>query len=90
MSSGDNGIAAKTVPTGKSLAKTQSLVSKSQTTDAAPSSIVLATAQYKPPLFRGDTSNSVGLFIFASLIMISIYFFNFNLLVSSGNFQDLQ
>ena len=40
MCSGDNGIAARTVPTGKSLAKTQSLVSKSQTTDAAPSEIL--------------------------------------------------
>ncbi len=52
--------AAKTVPTGKPLAKTQDLASTSQVTDAAPSSKVLATAQTKPPLIRGSTTNSVG------------------------------
>ena len=52
--------AAKTVPTGKPLAKIQDLVSKSQRTDAAPSSTVLATAQSKPPLIRGSTTSSVG------------------------------
>ena len=52
--------AAKTVPTGKPLAKTQDLASTSQITDAAPSSKVLATAQTKPPLIRGSTTSSVG------------------------------
>ena len=54
------GSAAKTVPTDNPLAKTQDLVSKSQRTDAAPSSTVLATAQSKPPLILGSTTNSVG------------------------------
>ena len=55
------GAAAKTVPTGKPLAKTQDLVSKSQRTDTAPSSTVLATAQSKPPLLtRGETNKVVG------------------------------
>ena len=54
------GSAAKTVPTDNPLAKTQDLVSKSQRTEAAPSSTVLATAQSKPPLILGSTTNSVG------------------------------
>ena len=54
------GAAAKTTPTFKSLAKTQDLVSKSQVTDAARSSVVLATAQSKPPLIRGLDNKSVG------------------------------
>lgn len=55
------GAAAKTVPTGKPLAKTQDLVSKSQRTDTATSSTVLATAQSKPPLLtRGETNKVVG------------------------------
>jgi len=54
------GSAAKTVPTDNPLAKTQDLVSKSQRTEAAPSSTVLATAQSKPPLVLGSTTNSVG------------------------------
>jgi hypothetical protein len=55
------GAAAKTVPTGNPLAKTQDLVSKSQVTDAAPPSKVLATAQSKPPLLtRGETNKVVG------------------------------
>jgi len=55
------GAAAKTLPTGKPLAKTQDLVSKSQVTDTAPSSTVLATAQSKPPLLtRGETNKVVG------------------------------
>jgi len=55
------GDAAKTVPTGKPLAKTQDLVSKSQLTDTAPPSTVLATAQSKPPLLtRGETNKVVG------------------------------
>jgi hypothetical protein len=52
--------AAKTVPTGKPFAKIQDLASKSQRTDTAPSSTVLATAQSKPPLIRGSTTSSVG------------------------------
>ena len=52
--------AAKTVPTGKPLAKIQEAVSGSQVTEAAPSSAVLATAQTKPPLIRGSTTSSVG------------------------------
>ena len=44
--------------------KTQDLVSKSQVTDAAPPSKVLATAQTKPPLIRGSITNSVGDFNF--------------------------
>ena len=55
------GAAAKTVPTGKLFSTIQDLVSKSQTTDAAPSSTVLATAQTKPPLLtRGETNKVVG------------------------------
>ena len=54
------GSAAKTVPTDNPLAKTQDLVSKSQRTDAAPSSTVLATAQSKPPLIRGSKTKTVG------------------------------
>ena len=54
------GSAAKTVPTDNPLAKTQDLVSKSQRTEAAPSSTVLATAQSKPPLVLGSITNSVG------------------------------
>ena len=55
------GDAAKTVPTGKPLAKTQDLVSKSQVTDTPPPSTVLATAQSKPPLLtRGETNKVVG------------------------------
>ena len=54
------GSAAKTVPTDNPLAKTQDLVSKSQRTEAAPSSTVFATAQSKPPLILGSTTNSVG------------------------------
>jgi len=55
------GAAAKTTPTGKLFSGTQDLVSKSQTTDAAPSSTVLATAQTKPPLLtRGETNKVVG------------------------------
>ena len=54
------GSAAKTVPTDNPLAKTQDLVSKSQRTDAAPSSTVFATAQSKPPLVLGSITNSVG------------------------------
>ena len=55
------GAAAKTVPTGKPLAKTQDLVAKSQRTDTASSSTVLATAQSKPPLLtRGETNKVVG------------------------------
>ena len=55
------GAAAKTVPTGKPLAKTQDLVSKSQLTETAPPSTVLATAQSKPPLLaRGETNKVVG------------------------------
>ena len=58
-SEGGAGAAAKTVPTGKPLAKTQDLVSKSQRTDLTRSSI-LATANTKPPLIRGSTTSSVG------------------------------
>jgi len=58
-SEGGAGAAAKTVPTGKPLAKTQDLVSKSQRTDLARSSI-LATANTKPPLIRGSINSSVG------------------------------
>jgi len=54
------GSAAKTVPTDNPLAKTQDLVSKSQRTEAAPSSTVFATAQSKPPLVLGSITNSVG------------------------------
>ena len=54
------GAAAKTVPIDNPLAKTQDLVSKSQETDAALSSTVLATAQSKPPLIRGLANKSVG------------------------------
>ena len=55
------GAAAKTVPTGNPSAKIQDLVSKSQVTEAAPSSTVLATAQSKPPLLtRGETNKVVG------------------------------
>ncbi len=54
------GAAAKTVPIDNPLAKTQDLVSKSQETDAALSSTVLATAQSKPPLIRGLDNKSVG------------------------------
>jgi hypothetical protein len=57
---GGAGAAAKTVPTGKPLAKTQDLVAKSQRTDADPSSTVVATAHTKPPLIRGSTISSVG------------------------------
>ena len=54
------GAAAKTVPIINLGAKTQDLVSKSQVTDAALSSTVLATAQSKPPLIRGLDNKSVG------------------------------
>ncbi len=54
------GAAAKTVPINNPLAKTQDLVSKSQETDTALSSTVLATAQSKPPLIRGLANKSVG------------------------------
>ncbi|MAW01982.1 MAG: hypothetical protein CMI81_03760 [Candidatus Pelagibacter sp.] len=55
------GAAAKTLPTGNPLAKTQDLLSKSQVTDTAPPSKVLATAQSKPPLLtRGETNKVVG------------------------------
>ena len=54
------GAAAKTVPIDNPLAKTQDLVSKSQETDTALSSTVLATAQSKPPLIRGLANKSVG------------------------------
>ena len=55
------GSAAKTVPTGKPLAKTQAFLEKSQRTDTASSSTVLATAQTKPPLLtRGETNKVVG------------------------------
>ena len=55
------GAAAKTVPTGKFSSDFQDLVSKSQTTDTAPSSKVLATAQSTPPpLTRGETNKVVG------------------------------
>jgi ppGpp synthetase/RelA/SpoT-type nucleotidyltranferase len=54
------GAAAKTVPSFKPSAKIQSLVSKSQETDAALSSTVLATAQSKPPLIRGLDNKTVG------------------------------
>jgi len=54
------GAAAKTVPINNPLAKTQDLVSKSQETDTALSSTVLATAQSKPPLIRGLDNKSVG------------------------------
>ena len=66
----DAGAAAKTVPTGKPLAKTQALSLKSQTTDAQPSSTVLATAQSKPPLIRGSIISSIGFF---NLVSFSIY-----------------
>ena len=54
------GAAAKTVPINNPLAKTQDLLSKSQDTDIALSSTVLATAQSKPPLIRGLDNKSVG------------------------------
>ena len=55
------GAAAKTTPTGKLASDFQDLVSKSQVTDTAPSSTVLATAQSKPPLLtRGETNKVVG------------------------------
>ena len=55
------GAAAKTVPTGKFSSDFQDLLSKSQTTDTAPSSKVLATAQSTPPpLTRGETNKVVG------------------------------
>jgi len=54
------GAAAKTVPIIKPSAKTQSLVLKSQATDTALSSSVLATAQSKPPLIRGLDNKFVG------------------------------
>ena len=55
------GAAAKTVPTGKLFSEIQDLVSKSQVTDTAPPSKVLATAQSKPPLLtRGETNKVVG------------------------------
>ena len=66
----DAGAAAKTVPTGKPLAKIQDLSLKSQTTDAQPSSTVLATAQSKPPLIRGSIISSIGFF---NLVSFSIY-----------------
>ncbi len=54
------GAAAKTTPIDNPLAKTQDLLSKSQDTDIALSSTVLATAQSKPPLIRGLDNKSVG------------------------------
>jgi hypothetical protein len=54
------GAAVKTVPIINLGAKTQDLVSKSQVTDTALSSTVLATAQSKPPLIRGLANKSVG------------------------------
>ena len=54
------GAAAKTSPIINLGEKTQDLVSKSQVTDTARSSVVLATAQSKPPLIRGLDNKSVG------------------------------